>query len=308
MSYESEVTTSPVFDRPAKIVYPFSEDGDNSTKEVHQPLYQLADRYVPPTLGAVFVPATDANFSGSPVSIGSAYCIGDYDLTEAESGLVSFTRKWSNIPATRTVPIGSTLYQMVGLTGGVVGTVKTITAVSSSANSSTYSCAAHGYSPGNMVFLALNFYRGSAINSHFIYAPYKIASVTTDTFTISGQSFTGATFTSGTCQSGDIFRATRQVKTTGYNKYEYALPGVTSGISSSGDFVEDKTFNPVVTATGQSIADYEELGNVLSPTTSPTDSEYRSMIKDGTLLVAESNISTYKGNILQRATLMVRAM
>jgi hypothetical protein len=111
-SYESHVTTSPVFDKPAKIVYPFADVGDVATKEVHQSLYQLADRYVPPTLGSVFVPATHANFSASPISIGDAYCIGDSDLNETESGLVSFTRKWANVPAT-TITAGGTVMSTI---------------------------------------------------------------------------------------------------------------------------------------------------------------------------------------------------
>jgi len=100
-SYETHVTTSAVFYKPAKIIYPFADRGDTTTREVHQPLVQLADRYAPPAIGATFVPATDANFSGSPVSTGSAYCIGDTEPQETEAGLVSFVRKWSNIPAAR---------------------------------------------------------------------------------------------------------------------------------------------------------------------------------------------------------------
>jgi hypothetical protein len=99
-SYETHVTTSAIFEKPAKIIYPFARLGDVATKEIHQPLVQLADRYAPPTLGSVFSSGL-ANLSGSPVAIGDAYCIGDTEPQETESGLVSFVRKWSNIPATR---------------------------------------------------------------------------------------------------------------------------------------------------------------------------------------------------------------
>jgi hypothetical protein len=106
-TYESHVTTSPVFASPARITYPFANQGDTTTKIVHQPLLQLSDRYAPPTLGTAFVGATDANLSGSPVTIGSAYCIGDTEPQPAESGLVSFTRRWANIPANMIVTGGS---------------------------------------------------------------------------------------------------------------------------------------------------------------------------------------------------------
>jgi len=306
MSYESHVTTSPVFDRPAKIVYPFADVGDNATKEVHQPLYQLADRYVPPTLGAVFVPATDANFSGSPVSIGDAYCIGDYDLSGAESGLVSFTRKWSNIPAIRTEPNGSTLYQMVGLPAGINGPLKTITACSVSGNTGTFTCAAHGYVANDAIFLSVQC-TVSGINVS-ISSPFRVSAVTTNTFSVLGAAYFSNTLIYGVVMKTLPYRATKQVKTTSFMRYDYALPGVTSGITAFTDFTPEKPFDPIITTTGQSISDYEELRNTLDPLTTPTDTEYIAKIKAGDFIVAESNISTYKGGILQRATLMVRAM
>jgi len=306
MSYESHVTTSPVFDRPAKIVYPFADVGDNATKEVHQTLYQLADRYVPPTLGAVFVPATDANFSGSPVSIGDAYCIGDYDLSEAESGLVSFTRKWSNIPAIRIEPNGSTLYQMVGLPAGPAGSRKILTACSVSGNTATFTSTAHGYLVDDSIHMSVTCTISGALVSTS--TNYKVTAVTTNTFSVIGAALFSNSLVYGNALKVLPYRATKQVKTTSYMRYDYALPGVTSGITAFTDFTSEKPFDPILTATGQAISDYEELRNTLGPLTTPTDTEYIAMIKAGDFIVAESNISTYKGNILQRATLMVRAM
>jgi hypothetical protein len=305
-SYESHVTTSPVFDRPAKIVYPFSEVGDNATKEVHQTLYQLADRYAPPTLGAVFVGATDANFSGSPVTIGSAYCIGDFDLNESEAGLVSFTRKWSNIPAIRTEPNGSTLYQMVGLPAGIAGAVKTITACSVSGNTATFTCTAHGYIANDAIFMSVTC-TVSGINVT-VSSAFRVSAVTTNTFNVLGAAYFSNTLISGLVIKTLPYRATKQVKTTSFMRYDYALPGVTSGISAFTDFTPEKPFDPILTTTGQSISDYEDLRNTLGPLTTPTDTEYIDMIKAGDFIVAESNISNYKGSILERATLMVRAM
>jgi hypothetical protein len=306
MSYESHVTTSPVFDRPAKIVYPFADVGDNATKEVHQPLYQLADRYVPPTLGAVFVPATDANFSGSPVSIGDAYCIGDYDLSEAESGLVSFTRKWSNIPAIRTEPNGSTLFQMVGLPAGVAGSTKILTACSVSGNTATFTSTAHGYLVDDSIFMWVTC-TISGVDASTA-TNYKVTAVTTNTFSVIGAALFSNSLVYGNALKVLPYRATKQVKTTSYMRYDYALPGVTSGITAFDDFTPEKSFDPILVTTGQSISDFADLANTLGPLTAPTDTQYIAMIKAGDFIVAESNISTYKGNILQRATLMVRAM
>ena len=305
-TYESHVTTSPVFDKPAKIIYPFAAEGDNTTKEVHQPYIQLADRYAPPTLGAVFVPATDANFSGSPVSIGSAYCIGDTEPQEGEAGIVSFTRKWANIPAARTVPNGSTLYQMVGLPAGTAGSIKTLTACSVSGNTATFTCTAHGYSVDDSIFMQVDC---TVSGIQYVTATnYRVNAVTTNTFDVLGSAYFSSTLNYGVAVKVLPYRATKQVKTTSFMRYDYALPGVTSGITTYTDFTPEKPFDPILTSTGQSVSDYADLANSLSTLTSPTAAEYIAMIKAGNFIVAESNISNYRGSILERATLMVRAM
>ena len=306
-TYESHVTTSPVFAAPAKITYPFANQGDTATKMVHQPLLQLADRYAPPTLGTAFVGATDANFSGSPVTIGSAYCIGDTEPQPADAGLVSFTRMWANIPASRTVPTGTTLYQFVGLPGGVTGALKTVTAITFGSVSTVLTVAAHGYSIGDFIYASATFGSGGFTTTLSEWC--AITAVTTDTLTISNWAWVGAfTFYSGSVASGDIYRKTFQGKTTTFTRYDYALPGVTSGISTAIDFSASPEFKPVATATGQSISDYEDLQNKLSTATTPTDAAYRTMIKNRDLLVAESDIAVWLGSILERKTLMVRAL
>lgn len=99
-TYESHTTSSAVFAAPAFITYPFGELEDTATKIVSQPLMQLADQYAPPTIGGTFSTGL-ANLSGSPITIGDAYCIGDSEPQLVEAGIVSFTRSWANIPATR---------------------------------------------------------------------------------------------------------------------------------------------------------------------------------------------------------------
>ena len=306
-TYESHVTTSPVFAAPAKITYPFANQGDTATKMVHQPLLQLADRYAPPTLGTAFVGATDANFSGSPVTIGSAYCIGDTEPQPADAGLVSFTRMWANIPASRTVPTGTTLYQFVGLTVGSAGTVKTITAMSLNAATLVLTSAAHGLSVGNFISVSLQFSLGGAYTLSTIFTS-PITATTTNTVTVSYGALSTSTLISGNMRQTDPYRNTFQAKTSTFTQFEYALPGVTSGITTLIDFQPASPFSPILASNGQSIADYAELGNRLSTLTSPTDTEYRAMIVASSLLTAESDISVWEGLILERKTLLVRAI
>ena len=105
MSYESESTTSPVYTGPAKLIYPFLSEGDAATKQVNQKYNVRAGSYAAPTLNEAYNPSgTDlqhGNFMATAPTIGTAYLLYDTEPTEAETGLVEFTRKWSNIPATR---------------------------------------------------------------------------------------------------------------------------------------------------------------------------------------------------------------
>lgn len=307
-TYESHVTTSPVFDRPAKITYPFASQGDIATKIVHQPLLQLADRYVPPTLGSVFSSGL-ANLSGSPVTIGDAYCIGDTEPQPTDSGLVSFTRMWSNIPAPRTVPTGTTLNQFVGLPIGATEAAKTVTAMVF-ASPSVLTIPAHGYSVGDLIHNYIEYNQGAGKASGGAYS--VIEAVTTNTVTV-GWRFIGFdpgyfSFLSGTSIKCDNYRATFQAKITTLTRHEYALPGVTPGISTSEDFLPSPEFKPIVTATGQSIADFADQGNRLGTGTTPTASQYRQMMKNKEMINVESDIKLWQGSILERRTLMVRAI
>jgi hypothetical protein len=91
-------------------------------------------------------------------------------------------------------------------------------------------------------------------------------------------------------------------------QYEYVLPGVTSGISTATDYLPLLPFAPVLASTGQSIADYASLENKLGTGTVPTASEYRALVIGRSMLTAESDISVWQGQILERKTLLVRAI
>lgn len=296
-TYESHVTTSPVFDKPAKIVYPFAKLGDYTTKEVWQPLLQLADRYAPPTIGAVFVGATDANFSGSPVTIGSAYCIGDTEPQETEAGLVSFTRKWSNIPATNTDYIGSTTFTYPSVIT-TTGTYKTIASIGSiSGLSATYTVTAHGYANGDQVRIWVS--TGTGLSTHAYTS--IISGVTTDTFSAAYLIPAGASFVSGSVISSTSFgSSTRTRVVNSYVVSEFCLPGVTSGFATVDDFIPYPLFD-VVDFNGNSVT-------AINGVTAPSNQEYSAMVASGQGLIRDSLIERYAGNIYVRKTTYVKAI
>ena len=297
-TYESHVTTSPVFDKPAKIIYPFASIGDYATKEVWQPLLQLADRYAPPTIGAAFVQATDANFSDSPVTVGNAYCIGDTDPQEIESGLVSFTRKWSNIPASNTDYIGTISFTYPGVSLNISGTSKTIVSIGSiSGLTATYTVTAHGYSNGSQVKIYVT--TGAGSSTH-IYTTI-ISGVTANTFVASYLIPAGKTFVSGNASANTAFGSPARTRVVNaYVVREYCLPGVTSGFSTVEQFLPYPIFNPVDL--------YGNSSTVVNIITAPSAIEYSAMVASGQGLIRDSVIERYAGNIYVRKTTYVQAI
>jgi len=262
---------------------------------VRQKMWQVATYYTPPTLSTV------ATYFAT-----TCYLTGDSSFQEVGGGVMEFTREYNRIPTARTVPNGSTLYQMVGLPAGTAGSLKTLTACSVSGNTATFTCTAHGYSVDDSIFLSVK----CTISGVQVVTGtnYRVNAVTTNTFDVLGSAYFSSTLGYGYAVKVLPYRATKQVKTTSFMHYDYALPGVTSGITTYTDFTPEKPFDPILTTTGQSVSDFADLSNALSALTSPTATEYIAMIKAGNFIVAESNISNYKGSILERATLMVRAM
>ena len=299
MPYESHVTTSPVFASPARITYPFADLGDTASKIVHQPLLQLSDRYAPPTLSTAFVGATDANLSGSPVTIGSAYCIGDTEPQPAEAGLISFTRMWANIPATNTEYPGSMAYSFPNLplrTAGVNGTVTSITSISGSTG--VYAVTAHGRTVGD-IFRAMIF----NTDKSFQIVNGFITATTTNTFTGSYTNY--GTLSYAKVAFGNNFG--KEPKTRNVPSYqinEYFLPGVTAGYATVESIKPFANFEVL-----DSFANIAIGGMKLTVgETFPSAEEYNAMVAGGVGLVASSKVDRWQGQIYVRKTIYVRAL
>ncbi len=282
LSYESPLlnTANAEYDGPILYEYPFAEQGDLTHFVARQKYRQIAESYAPPTLSVA-----------STLKAVSAYSVGDGAPTLADAGLVEFSRRWATIPASRTVPRGTYAFLFPAVPAVPVGATKTITAVSGN----VYTSTAHGYSVGSYIIISLVYSGGS------VTARGRLTAVTTNTFTITLAFVPSGTFTSGTAQLAGAGRSVaKSVPSTSIEVFSYALPGVTSGITTVQDFRADPIFKVVDATTGDDV-DYVGAG------TSPTESEYVAMISAGSYVVAESEVRLYMGQILERRTLMVAA-
>lgn len=92
-AYDPLDCTTPQETGALLITRPLIDQGDTTHFIAAQNYYVLAQSYVAPTLN-----------STKTVLTVTAYCVGDTTPTPAEAGLVSYTRRWSTIPATNYEP------------------------------------------------------------------------------------------------------------------------------------------------------------------------------------------------------------
>jgi hypothetical protein len=286
--------TQPGFDQitidaPIQDVRPFTADGDRNHVFSTEP--STCDRlaYCSPALSVLH-----------PTRPG-LYFVGDSDHQTGELDTLYFNRNWSTIPAARVVPIGTYAYRFPGLPAGTVGSPVTLTDLSPDAGTPyitapTFTAAAHGFSVGDKLLLALTFSGASATVSA------RIVAKDTNTFTTTGilVIFSGSpgTFTTGTATLILPGRTPDTLPADAIEAYSYALPGVTAGIATPADFRADPVFR-ILDADGMQT-------DTLATDTVPTAASYRALVASGAYFVVESGIRRYAGEILERRTLMVR--
>jgi len=100
---------------------------------------------------------------------------------------------------------------------------------------------------------------------------------------------------------GSSSRYPKSIPTGSVVDYTYYLPGVTTGIATFSDVIETPVFTVINPFSGQ------EIG-WLSDLTTPTVTAYLAKVTAGEYLVVASEIKQYKGNIIQRADVKVRAL
>jgi hypothetical protein len=258
------------------------------------PIMQRAASYAPLTLTA------STSYLGA-----TWYHTGDRGFANLGGDVLSFQREFAKIPAQRIVPGGTYAYTFPGMTSFVSSSIKTITAATFAGTTATFTATAHGLEVGDIVLVKFNvsITAISASIRQFYQTFTQVRTVpTANSFSIRFPSAASVFFFhSGTAQEYVPARNPRTIPASTIIQYDYALPGVTSEVSSALDFNAFPEFR-VVGESGEG-----SVENVLSATTSPTLSAYLTSMSNGDLITIESGVAVWRGGILERRTVFVRA-
>jgi hypothetical protein len=231
----------------------------------------------------------------------SAYFVGDFNHTPLDGGIVEFERVFSNIPATRNAEFtGSQAFTYPGFDtdGNTDGTDRTVTAVSNSGQVTTIT-ATNTISVGDIVYVSLNWTGTVAVS----FNGFRVAlSGTTASVVKVALIGGGTTFANGTVTELDSQPRPQKAMTTGsITDFTYYLPGVTGGITTAADVTEDTTFSILNTSTMAAT-------NIMSETTIPAYIEYQADIDAGNYIIIASEVTRWRGNIIQKANRKIRAL
>jgi len=308
LPYTSGDFTTPRAGTESWVEYPFIEEGDNATKVYHLVCVVNEADYAPVALDVTMADATNAGVIDLPFAEDSnAYFVGDYNKIKIEGGLVRFDRQFANIPASTVDPAGSEIFTFPGLpsTAGT-GTAISISSASVSNNVVTLSLAsAHGMSSGDNFRYRIrgyvtrygrnyynNFYGNGVCITGTTGSTIKLYTYLPDSFTF---------------ETGYVYpfssRGRKQVsrKSSTQFEYDYFLPGVTAGITSSQQITLPQRFEAFRYAEGNTV-------ETLTSSTEPTNTEYNEIVDSDGFLVLDSGISRWKGNIIRRTVKSIRAI
>ena len=294
LPYTSGDFTTPRAGTESWIEYPFIEQGDSSTKVYHLVCVVNEVNYTPIALDIPMTTATLADVIELPFVDTSAYFVGDYNKTKIEGGLVRFDRQFANIPASRSsILTGTSAYTFPGVEADKDDTIeRTASGFSATSTTTTLTCT-NTVSVGDTVLCSLSTTDGSSTitvsrSSRTALAGTNSSQVVVDKLN------TLTTFVSGSVEEFNVQpRGSTTLATGTFTDFTYYLPGVTSGITVSTDVPLSETFRI--------------QAPLLSPGTVPSATEYDAKVTNGDLLLIESSITRYAGNIIQRANVKVKA-
>lgn len=286
------------------IEYPFIELGDSDTKIYHMLCTVNRDDYdaTAVDLDDVMSSAANAGVIQLPFAVdSSAYFVGDFGHSPKDGGLVEFERIFANIPEDRDAEFTGTqafTYPGFNTAGSTEGTERTITSESDNGTVTTLT-ATNSVTVGDVIFVNVTW--TGTITKNF--QGFRVAlSGTTGSIVKVAFIAGGTTFDSGTLTELDFQPRAQDAKLTGsITDFTYYLPGVTGGISVPSDVTEDDTFKVLDTNTfGATVT--------MTATTIPSFVEYQADIDAGNYIIINSRVSRWKGNIIQKANLKVRAL
>ena len=284
------------------IEYPFIEYGDNTTKVYHLVCEVNEVDYAPIALDTTMASASNADVISLPFTAdAAAYHVGDFGKAKIDGGLTRFDRQFANIPSVRSdSPSGTTAYTYPGISpNNTDGTERTVTAASNAANVTTLTCT-NSVSVGDTVYINIVTSTGGTTftsSGFYIALTGTSGSVVKIPAIIVGTTFESGTLTELTIQP----KAQKSIPTGSLSDYSYFLPGVSAGITDPTDVEETPVFAPFSAQTGETV-------NTLSELTIPNSSSYSADVAARNFIVIASNVTRWRGNILQKQNVRVRAL
>lgn len=231
----------------------------------------------------------------------TAYLVGERPLNDLEA-TKRYQRLWSTIPTTweESQSIG---FDYPGFQGNFAnpGTPVTsgVTITKDSSNRIVVNKTSHGLTTSNLVYLEWTATSGGLV--YRIHYVWPIVAYTTDTFTIPARWYSGGTLAAVAYYTIDGFqsRKLRKLNRNARIIHEYALPGVTTGVTSAKDFQPlDRLL--FTNAAGDPVTE-------LTASTLPSASDWITAAQAGDYFVADSIVKPYivGGDILERVTTMM---
>ena len=290
------------------VEYPFIEYGDNTTKVYHLVCEVNEADYAPIALDTTMASALNADVISLPFTAdAAAYHVGDFGKAKIDGGLTRFDRQFANIPQPVVDPAGSEIFTFPGLPS-TPGTGSNIAISSMSLSSGVVTlnlASAHGMTDGDnfsyYYLITYTIYGRTYTRSQRANA-VCITGTTGSTIKTSFYLPSGFTFTSGLI--GEFAtRGRRQVsrKSSTQLEYDYFLPGVSAGITTSQEIILPQRFEPYYYAEGNTV-------DSLNATTTPTNLEYNEIVNSDGFLTLDSGVERWKGNIVRRTVKSIRAI
>lgn len=299
----SDFTTARIIE--SRIEYPFINEGDNVSKIYHFNCAVRKSHYAPIALDVVMNTATNVGVIDLPYSDTAAYFVGDYDHTIDDGEMMIFRRVFARIPVTRSDIVTEPLsYTFPGVTSGNLSNAiqRAISSISYSASTERLTINTDtgtpftGLSSGDTVFVELQTSSTSgATTTNFNYNSYRVANnAGTSQIQVPHPPITG------TLSSGKVYILREQASPMHatvagtFTKYQYFLPGVSTGIVAPSDVLPSTLFQPYSTFTGESVI-------VLSDTTQPTAAAYKTLVAANSELIIDSRVTKFMGNIILKS-------
>jgi len=261
--------------------------------------FKLATSSVNAAAGTAVNFTTDGSCT---LTLPTAYLVEQSTLKDGDAGQVKYDRLFATVPGAWS-EAESMPYRFPAYTASAAGSAATVNALAfnpgnTPADYTLTTSAAHGFSIGNLVAVALTYTWSGTVVTAQVFARV-IAVPSTTTFRITGlvgnSTFTSVSGSAAVATGGRL--VPEDLVASGRALHEYAL-------STAADLGTDlplvQRFAPISLSTGYVVDE-------LNGSTLPTATAYGALVADRSELVAECVHSPYLGNIYLRRTRLMPA-